>query len=700
MAGCFRIRAMRRKIKIDHLLFGGDTATLSLAKSVLERIVDLFHLFICMVLSEYLLFNIVFGGALYLMGQVWLVFSRLYGKRYIAALPPSLKAQGVGILIVSVLLNIALLIVYPSIAKSTNFILLLLLVLFSFVRQFCAAFVARQKLSSHIVKATLLFAVHAVFTAVMLFFLSGRVVQAEFISIAWLLGTLSVLSSLLASILPPQSPEPPHEAPEGALPDATSFRIYNRMTANVMIALNLSLLAYVCYLRFQPLQPPLQSFLSLCAWMMFLSGFTAICYAFLTRKVVTKYDKPSLFVFGGVLWTVATVISYNRILGDGPFASVLTNALWGSGLAAMLAIIISLGRDIKQVAELGLAPAAAKAYERNTSVMIEWSLLLSTILMLAMFTVSSFLVDGKLDRMDAMLGMQDFMRTVMMLLPMAFVLAALLYALMQPLDRNVANKIKLYAEQFSRGLPNPFLKRSLQKHLLHTSKRISYRLLRILLRPFMPCKVIGKELVDISRGPVIFVCNHLEVYGPMITNLYMPFYFRPWIISQMLDLNDVEEHLGPGVNRVFRMLSESARAKLCKRFAPLMKHIMDATDPIPVYRQSSRGIVQTMRLSVDAMESADNILLFPENSTAQGEPGIYRESGASTFYTGFCLLAEIYYKRTGKATVFYPVYANKKRRTLTFGTGVAYDPSNVRNLEKRRIAETLHEWMNRQGESS
>ncbi|MEL7609705.1 MAG: hypothetical protein AAGU74_09385 [Bacillota bacterium] len=691
---------MRRKTKTDIVFFGGDAAMLSLAQKVLERIRDLFHLFICMVLSEYLLFNIVFGGALYLMGQVWLVFSRLYGKRYIAALPPSLKAQGVGIFIVSVLLNIALLIVYPSIAKSTNFILLLLLVLLSFVRQFSAAFVAGWKLSSRIVKAAFLFAVHAAFTAVLLFLLSGHVEHAQLITVAWLLGALSILSSLLESLLPPPSPEPPAEVPEGTLLEATSYRIYNRMTANVMIALNLSLLAYVCYLRFQPLQPPLQSFLSMCAWMMFLGGFTALCYAFLTRKVVTKYDKPSLFAFGGVLWTLATVISYNRILGSGPLESILTNALWGSGLAAMLAIIISLGRDIKAVVELGLAPAAAKAYERNTSVMIEWSLLLSTMLMLAMFTVSSFLVDGKLDRMDAMLGMQDFMRTVMMLLPMAFVLAALLYALMQPLDRNVANKIKLYAEQFSKGLPNPLLKRSLQKQLLNTSKRVSYRLLRIFLRPFMPCKVIGRELVDVSRGPVIFVCNHLEVYGPMITNLYMPFYFRPWIISQMLDPNDVEEHLRPGVNRVFRFLSEKARARLCRRFAPLMKHIMDATDPIPVYRQSGRGIIKTMRLSVDAMESEDNILLFPENSTAEGEPGVYRESGASAFYTGFCTLAEMYYKRTGKATVFYPVYANKKRRTLTFGPGLAYDPNNERNLEKRRIAETLHEWMNDQGENA
>ena len=41
------------------------------------------------------------------------------------------------------------------------------------------------------------------------------------------------------------------------------------------------------------------------------------------------------------------------------------------------------------------------------------------------------------------------------------------------------------------------------------------------------CKVKNADIVNLKNGPVVFVCNHLEILGPMLTVLYMPFYFAP-----------------------------------------------------------------------------------------------------------------------------------------------------------------------------
>ncbi len=211
----------------------------------------------------------------------------------------------------------------------------------------------------------------------------------------------------------------------------------------------------------------------------------------------------------------------------------------------------------------------------------------------------------------------------------------------------------------------------------------------------MPCRVVGAEQVDTEHGPVVFVCNHLEVYGPLITNLHLPFYFRSWVVASMLDREIVARHLNGGVESLFRWIPERLRARLPRLFAPLVLFVLHSLDPIPVYRGTARDVIKTMRLTVDAMEYEDNILLFPENP---GE-GKYQTTGVSGFYSGFAAIGGEYYKRTGNCPTFYPMYADKSRRTLTIGPGVTFDPANGRAEEKERIVGALYAWMSRRAEN-
>ena len=75
-------------------------------------------------------------------------------------------------------------------------------------------------------------------------------------------------------------------------------------------------------------------------------------------------------------------------------------------------------------------------------------------------------------------------------------------------------------------------------------------------------------------------------------------------------------------------------------------------------------------------------------SKGQGEGGYARE-GVGQLYTGFAMIAPMYYAKTHKRAVFVPIYASRKHRTLTIGQGVVYDPDNNATAEKLRIVDAL-----------
>lgn len=663
--------------------------TLRLFWSILAKLVDLFQIFVCLVLSEYLLQNIIFGGALCLMFQVWVVYARLY-SRHGHNLSARFKTQGILLFVAALALNALLVVVYPAVLGGEGFFPLIGLVVLFLLQTFVTDFLARNMSTGRLLRCLTLVPIHLAFGALQLWPLSMLLAPETFQLYAWLLAAftaLTVLLQILASPLGKQSaPAQPVEPPRG-----TSFQLYNTMTSNVFIALNISLLCYACYIRFQPAIGPVAGLLSLLGWVVLIAGAGYLGYRFLGNNRLGKQDKLSVFGTGAMLWIGTTFLVYNGLLPEGTVGTLVANVLWCFALGLMLAVIVSIGSDMQKVIQLGLAPAQTDAYERNTAAMVDWSALLSSLLMLLIFTVSSFVIEGQLDRVDELVGMKDFMFTTMLLLPLVFVLLALVSALRQPMDSRVLKKLALYERIRDLGEAAGPLKQRLEHLLLATRKVISFRLLRLILHPFFPCRVVAQATVEESDMPVIFVCNHMEVYGPVISTLYLPYYARPWIIANILEPERVREQLRPGVERIFKFLPAAMRRFLLGIFSPLLAHILGGADPIPVYRGGGKNILKTFQVTVETMEAMDNVLVFPEMPAA--EDGAYTSEGVGAFYSGFCAIAERYYRRTGQCTSFFPLYANPRKRTLTIGKGMRYNPDNPRAEERERIVQYLHTWM-------
>jgi hypothetical protein len=100
--------------------------------------------------------------------------------------------------------------------------------------------------------------------------------------------------------------------------------------------------------------------------------------------------------------------------------------------------------------------------------------------------------------------------------------------------------------------------------------------------------------------------------------------------------------------------------------------------------------MRTFRLTVEAMQAGDNILVFPErgDSDAPGQKG-YATEGVGDLYTGFAMIAPAFYAKTHKRAVFLPLYASKHLRTITFGHGICYNPDAPATEEKLRIVREL-----------
>lgn len=230
----------------------------------------------------------------------------------------------------------------------------------------------------------------------------------------------------------------------------------------------------------------------------------------------------------------------------------------------------------------------------------------------------------------------------------------------------------------------------------------AFRLLIRAARPLYRHRIIGRELVQPDQDmPSIFICNHGEIYGPVAAALYMPYAFRPWTASEMMNRKTIASRICAGMlekkcagkNSSKITWGKNLPGRLCffladKVAAPFLCWVMKSAGSIPVYHNDPRRLMLTFRETVAAMENGENILIFPENAAATRD-GKYQRKGVSQFFTGFTMAAQLYHRRTGKCCQFIPLYANKEKRTITFGNAVRYNPENHPAEEKERLCRAL-----------
>lgn len=381
----------------------------------------------------------------------------------------------------------------------------------------------------------------------------------------------------------------------------------------------------------------------------------------------------SAWLFGGILFALSASV---------PWAAYLFLALCSCGAACCAAALRSLREDMRRAAAFGLGHAPGPAVDQALNARTGLFFLFGLAAALAAMALCA-----------ALYGPEGAMaHTAFWTLPaLAAIAAATAFGLLFPLTKEHLRKLEKYAALRADGSDNPALRDQMEAVVVRPSRKpYGVKLIILTLRIFYRHKVLGAENVHLDGDvPGVFVCNHGEIYGPVVTNVFVPFPFRPWVTYEMMDRKIVSDRCMEGtfsaVTGVKRKLLQWVMDHVG---APFMVWIMRSREGIPVFHDQPRKLMQTFRDTVAAMEAGDSILVFPENAATSADQKYARE-GVSEFFTGFTMIGQLYQKKTGKSPLFIPLYADQNKRTVTFGVPTRYNAEISPNEEKERLCAYL-----------
>ena len=193
-------------------------------------------------------------------------------------------------------------------------------------------------------------------------------------------------------------------------------------------------------------------------------------------------------------------------------------------------------------------------------------------------------------------------------------------------------------------------------------------------------KIRVEALEPLPQEPVVIVGNHCKMNGPIAAELYAPGKHYTWCAGEMMQLREVPAYAyadfwseKPGWCRpIYKILSYI--------IAPLSVCVFNNADTIAVYHDAR--IISTFKKTVKVLQEGANVVIFPEHD----EP--YDEI-LCRFQDRFIDVAKLYYKRTGKALSFVPMYLAPALRTMYLGKAVVFRPEAPMEEERQRIAGEL-----------
>lgn len=480
------------------------------------------------------------------------------------------------------------------------------------------------------------------------------------------------------------SPETLNELNAG-LNQLNAFNAYRKLQFIVLMALQLTLVLAYLFIGLTVDE------LVLCTILAALCTLVTHAAAEAVLRALRREGSVQILLAGLFLWAYGLIL-FDRQLklpSTSLTLSYLALCLCGGGLGMSMTALTHLENRMADVARFGLE-GRMDGYDRIRSVSTEMATLLGQMAALGMVTF--LCLPRFLPQTLTLETLSMALHRWMIVPPLLLLAMAIVCVLRFPMNNRHFAKLARWLTLKEEGGSNPALREQLENVVVKRHKnRFGVKLIIALLRPLYYHKVIGKEhLRGLEDGTMVLVCNHGELYGPVVANLYIPVTFRPWTIAEMMNRDVIIEHMYQGTMMRQKWLPESWKRPILRIITPLLLWVFDSLEAIPVYRNDPRKLIGTFRETIDAMQAGDNILLFPENDTghAVGERG-YALEGVGKLFTGFAMIAPLYYAKTKKKAIFIPVYASKKTRTVRIGQGIEYQPDNGANDEKMRIVDGL-----------
>lgn len=210
---------------------------------------------------------------------------------------------------------------------------------------------------------------------------------------------------------------------------------------------------------------------------------------------------------------------------------------------------------------------------------------------------------------------------------------------------------------------------------------LCFRFVRFLVWVFYP-KTETEGLAHLPDEACIVVGNHTQMNGPICGELYFPGKRKIWCAHEMMYLREVPAYAykdfwsgkPKGIRWFYKLLSYL--------IAPISASVFTNAKTIAVFRDNR--LITTFKETIAALEKGENVIIFPECY----EP---HNHIVHCFQDRFVDVAKIYYKRTGKAVSFVPMYIAPSLKKMYLGKPISFCPDMPMEQQRKVICNYLME---------
>ena len=564
----------------------------------------LFAYLYCMLASPALRLHPVVGGALYLVGQVTILAIRGRKPERVRYLPRAQRVTALVLGIVCGLLALGLLLIYPLAVELP--VIWLMFAIAGLVHLMDRVTTRLYLASAARVKDRVRRVVRLAEAAMLVIVLLALVV---FLSLpaedAWyLLGgyALCCLFRIAALLRLDAAPGKSAESPPARIMQAflsqeqqvarvNAYKSYRAILLITMTALQVTMLLIITFIGTRKT--------GLIASLLIAFPCTTLSQwatKWLLRRQAARRpgtEPATVLMIGLAVWLMSLLSFAKYGMDSGLVWSYLALAFSTAGVTVATVSLHALENDMRSVVHFATGENPGHALDVAHEALAENAALIGEMLVLlglmgiTLFSRGAF-EDGRLH-----LNVQP-----LLLAPaLSLVAAAFLAAFRFPLDRRLTAKLRAFLQLKENGETNLPLQKQLEDTVIKVHrKRYGIKLIILILRPLFYVKVIGKEKVRLTPGvSTVFACNHGEIYGPVVTNLYIPFSFRPWVINEISEPDRTAWYLYRNTVSRQRWIPERLKLPASKLVMVFLEWVMRSLDSITVYRDSPRELVKTFR---------------------------------------------------------------------------------------------------------
>ncbi|RDW19027.1 glycerol acyltransferase [Oceanobacillus arenosus] len=218
-----------------------------------------------------------------------------------------------------------------------------------------------------------------------------------------------------------------------------------------------------------------------------------------------------------------------------------------------------------------------------------------------------------------------------------------------------------------------------------------FRFNRSLVRMVFPKYHV--QLPKTEHEPVVYISHHQNLFGPFVMLNSFPKTVRTWMLHDFLDQQACyKQYADYTFTERFGWNKYLARL-IALPISFFIPKLLKSGRGIPVYR-GSREILQTFKISVEALMDGNPIAIFPDVDYSDSS------STVTELYDGFLYLEKYYFNKTGKHICFIPTYVSKHLKTIVAGEKIYFRGEIPFKEERKIVLGRMKENLNQLAEKS